>query len=304
MHRYQKGSAHISEIIAGVTAQDGLLTFTELATPGTVPNTTANMTSTLESYFGYDGEAQALYDLYVKDEKVDETNPKAMAMAFLAMNSDVCIVCPTTELLDDIGSKNKDVSSSWFYHFIHNPLPGLAGLCLHSGELNTVFGYVINPLRAAIFPAPDPSLSAEVIERITNFASKKSPTASEAVDWGEYSSSRRNGLQFETPKTSVFQQLQADKCKQWARSSSAPPDSKSLSPRDYFCWYSMIPNPNPAKRDDAKKMSGISKGVIIGIAIGAVAFAGLAALLLTRSHKQGESDLAIRLQLEKGSNDL
>ena len=216
--------------MAGVTGQDGLLTYKELQSRGTqrkgahvVPVTKANITDTLRAYFGYDDDyppgtsspVDALYDLYVTQPKVDESDTDAMALAFLQMNSDVCLACPTTELLDDI-SNHKSVEKSWLYHFLHNPLPGFTGLCFHAGELNTVFGYLINPFAAAIFPPPDKALSTDVMERFYNYANGQPPSGEAgAASWAQYSSTQRNGLQFETPKPSAFTQLKTDKCQQW-----------------------------------------------------------------------------------------
>jgi hypothetical protein len=127
--------------------------------------------------------------MYVTSDKVDPSDAHAMAMAFVQMNSDVCLACPTTELLDAMGA-----TPSYFYHFTWNPLPTLAGLAFHAGELPTLFGYLINPLRAAVYPAPgivcthaavplhythavlycthavDAGLSAEFMGRFTDFA--------------------------------------------------------------------------------------------------------------------------------------
>jgi carboxylesterase type B len=291
----KQGNAHVSEMVAGVTGQDGLLSYQELQMPGTVPNTTANITATLESYVGYDGTAQTIYDMYVTGDKVDPRDERAMAMAFLQMNSDVCLACPTTELLDDMGA-----TPSWFYHFTYNPLPTFAGLAFHAGELPTLFGYLINPLRAAVFPPPDAGLSAEFMGRFTGFARTGSaPEYPGAIAWPKYSSTQRDGVQFDTPKTTAVTAFKSDKCAQWAK--------VDYMVKYYFCWYAVQENPNPAVKTDAEESTpGMSTGVLAAIVIGVIAIAGLGAVVFFRSASTSATtkDEELRLELEQGNDSL
>jgi hypothetical protein len=119
--------------------------------------------------------------------------------------------------------------------------------------------------------------------------------------WPKYSTAQRNGVQFDTPKTTAVTAFKADKCAEWAK--------VDFMVKYYFCLYTALENPNPATKPDdgdSEKTPGMSTGVIAAVVIGVIAVAALGAVVFFRSASTvaPTKDEELRLELERGNDNL
>eukprot|EP00656_Telonema_subtile_P049793 TRINITY_DN6271_c0_g1_i4.p1 TRINITY_DN6271_c0_g1~~TRINITY_DN6271_c0_g1_i4.p1 ORF type:complete len:580 (+),score=102.62 TRINITY_DN6271_c0_g1_i4:1425-3164(+) len=114
-----------SSVLLGSNTLDGTLEY-PWTDEATLPRTAAEYSSTLTAYFGQ--SAQRVLGLY-------PPHPN-LTRAYLEINSDLCVVCPTRELAQLLGSAHRP---SFLYRYGYNPRD--SGLAPHAAEVGMLFGW-------------------------------------------------------------------------------------------------------------------------------------------------------------------
>lgn len=188
-----------------------------------LPSTVAEFTALLAKYEPFASspalrqEATAMYTS-------PPTRYGTVADAWVKLNADVCVICPTNALAKILVGDDVPV-----YQYDFN---GPGGLAPHAGELPYVFGqpFAGAPAAKPIMPSPlDAALVTIVQDYWRSFAATGTPSSPAGPAWYTSTVSNREYVQFNTAKSTVqAKDLRAAECAFWAGKAFTETDRQAI----------------------------------------------------------------------------